>query len=120
MFHLLLIPVVLLTLLVGKLPLSPMVILLCLIIAFAEGSGLFTQFYTVKFAKYGKNGEVAGYINMAAAFGIVIQSYGIAKIADMWGWIAALAVLLALAIVSVVLLIILIPKWKKFKTEYHM
>ena len=116
----LLIPVVLLTLLVGKLPLSPMVILLCLIIAFAEGSGLFTQFYTVKFAKYGKNGEVAGYINMAAAFGIVIQSYGIAKIADMWGWIAALAVLLALAIVSVVLLIILIPKWKKFKTEYHM
>ncbi len=115
-----LIPVVALTLLVGKLPLSPMVIILCLIIALTEGSGLFTQYYTVKFAKYGKNGEVAGYINMAAAFGIVIQSYGVAKIADMWGWIAALAVLLALVIISVVLIIIVIPKWKKFTREYHM
>jgi len=115
-----LIPVVALTLLVGKLPLSPMVIILCLIIALTEGSGLFTQYYTVKFAKYGKNGEVAGYINMAAAFGIVIQSYGVAKIADMWGWIAALAVFLALVIISVVLIIIVIPKWKKFTREYHM
>lgn len=117
---LILIPVVALTLLVGKLPLSPMVIILCLTIALTEGSGLFTQYYTVKFAKYGKNGEVAGYINMAAAFGIVIQSYGVAKIADMWGWIAALAVLFGLVIISLGLIFILIPKWKKFKTEYHM
>ena len=120
LFFAILIPFVALTLLVGKLPLSPMVITLCLIIAFTEGSGLFTQYYTVKFAKYGKNGEVAGYINMAAALGIVIQSYGIAKIADIWGWIAALAVLLALVLLSVVLIIIVIPKWRKFKTEYHM
>ena len=115
-----LIPVTALTLLVGKLPLSPMVIILCLTIALTEGSGLFTQYYSVKFAKYGKNGEVAGYINMAAAFGIVVQSYGMAKIADIWGWVAALAVLLALVAVSVVLIIIVIPKWKKFKSEYHM
>ena len=120
LFFVILIPIVALTLLVGKLPLSPIVVILCLTIALTEGSGLFTQYYTVKFAKYGKNGEVAGYINMAAAFGIVIQSYGIAKIADVWGWIAALAVLLALVVVSVVLIVIVIPKWKKFKTEYHM
>ncbi len=115
-----LIPIVALTLLIGKISLSPMLIILCLTIMLTEGSSLFTQYYTVKFAKYGKNGEVAGYINMAAALGIVIQSYGIAKIADMWGWVAALAVLLILVLISVVLIIVLIPKWKKFKTEYHM
>ena len=33
-----------------------------------------------QFKKYGKNGTAAGIMNSAASFGIVVQSYGIARI----------------------------------------
>ena len=120
LLFIIILPILAFTLLVGKVPVLLMVIALAAVVMLTEGSGLLTQYYTVRFAKYGKNGEVAGYINAAAAIGIVIQSYGVALIADHWGWTAVQATLLILTAISVVLVMIVIPKWRKFTREYHM
>lgn len=119
-FMLLMLPMLLFTMLVGKVNVVLIVISLSLTIATASASGLFAQYYSMKFAKYGKNGEVAGIINAGAAMGIVIQSYGIALVADLWNWTVVIALLVALCIVSLILLLIIYPKWKKFIREYDI
>ncbi len=83
-------------------------------------AGLFAQYYSVKFAKYGKNGEVAGIINAGAAMGIVIQSYGIALVADLWNWTVVIALLAALCVISLILIVMIYPKWKNFTREYDI
>ncbi len=119
-FTLLMLPMLLFTLLVGKVNVVLIVISLSLTIAMASAAGLFAQYYSMKFAKYGKNGEVAGIINAGAAMGIVIQSYGIALVADLWNWTVVIALLAALCVISLIFLMIIYPKWKKFTREYDI
>lgn len=120
LFTFLMLPMLLFTMLVGKIDVVFIIISLSLTIAMASASGLFAQYYSMKFAKYGKNGEVAGIVNAGAAMGIVIQSYGVALIADLWNWTVVMGLLAALCVVALTLIALLYPKWKKFTREYDI
>ena len=81
---------------------------------------LFVSYMTLAFAKYGKNGEAAGLINSAASIGLVVQTYGLTFVADMWGWIAVSWLWVGVLAISLLLLLIIMPKWKRFKEEEHI
>ncbi|MBQ6901898.1 MAG: MFS transporter [Oscillospiraceae bacterium] len=114
------IPFMLLTLLVGKISAVLIVIFLSITIALLSAGALIVSYYSVKFAKFGKNGELASITNGGAAFGIVIQSYGLSVIADVFGWISVLWIMIALVAISALLTFLIIPKWKKFVREYDL
>ena len=116
----LMIPLTLFTMLIGKVHVVFIVISLSLIIALCSGAGLFAQYYSMKFSKYGKNGEVSGMINSGVSAGIVIQSYGTSLVADLWNWTAVLGILAALCIVSFIIVPVIYPRWKRFVREYHI
>ena len=52
--------------------------------------------------------------------GIVIQSYGVALIADLWNWTVVMGLLAALCVVALILIAMIYPKWKKFSREYDI
>ena len=81
---------------------------------------LFVSYMTLAFSKYGKNGEAAGLINSAASIGLVVQTYGLTFVADMWGWIAVSWLWVGVLAISLALLLIILPKWKRFKEEEHI
>lgn len=114
------VPFLFLMLFVGKVNVVLIFISLAMISSTTAGMSLLVSYFSMRFAKYGKNGEVAGTINFGAALGIVVQSYGIALVADIWGWKAALGVLLGLAIVAIILISIVLPKWRRFTREYDI
>ncbi len=116
----LMIPLTLFTMFIGKVHVVFIVISLSLIIALCSGAGLFAQYYSMKFAKYGKNGEVSGMINFGVSTGIVIQSYGTSLVADLWNWTAVLGILATLCIISFIIVPVIYPKWKRFLRDYHM
>ncbi|MBQ3224433.1 MAG: MFS transporter [Oscillospiraceae bacterium] len=120
LFTFLMLPMLLFTMLVGKINVVFIIISLSLTIAMAAASGLFAQYYSMRFAKYGKNGEVAGIVNAGAALGIVIQSYGIALVADLWNWTVVMGLLAVLCVIALILIAMIYPKWKKFTREYDI
>ncbi|MBQ7118736.1 MAG: MFS transporter [Oscillospiraceae bacterium] len=120
MFLTILIPLLGVMIFVGKINVVLILITLIFAMASSAAAGLFTQYYSMKFAKYGKNGEVAGIINAGASLGVVVQSFGLTLVADHFGWQAVMCVLVGLISAAVLLISIVIPKWKKFTREYHM
>ena len=103
---------------IGKIKIGLSVVLLSLTAMITLCTNLFVSYVAMAFAKHGTNGEVAGITNAAASFGIVVQTYGLAAIADNWGWSAVAWVWAALLALSLVLLAIIYPKWQKFKKEH--
>ena len=120
LFFALMIPVAAFTMLVGKINVVLIVLLLSLMIALCSGAGLYAQYYAMRFAKYGKNGEISGLVNFGVSGGIVIQSYGISLIADIWNWTVVLGLFTLLCIASLILVLIMYPKWKRFVREYNL
>ena len=120
LFMSVLIPTIGVTCLVGKIDIMFIIASLSLSIIMASGAGIFSSYYSMSFSKYGKNGEVAGIVNSASAVGIVIQSYGVTLVADIFGWTAVYILLTVLCAISVALLCIIYPKWKSFVREYNM
>ncbi len=117
-FFIVILPFLFFTLLVGKIHISLIVVAISVIIAISSGMYLFVSYFTMKFAKLGKNGEMAGITNASAAIGIVIQSYVLGLVADHAGWTAVLWILIALVALSIILLYIAFPRWRKFLREY--
>lgn len=67
------------------------------------------------FAKYGKNGTAAGVMNSATSFGIVVQSYGVALLADNFSWNTVMLVLVSVVLLALLLCLAVYPLWKRFK-----
>jgi len=93
------------------------VVTLCLISMISSIMSVLRSYYSARFSKYGKNGEVAGIINACSSLGIVVQSYGLAKVADAFNWSTVFTVIAAMWVVSLVILTCVIPLWKKFSRE---
>jgi len=79
-----------------------------------------TCYVAMRFARFGKNGEVAGIINCAAAVSLVIVNFGIAVVADHFGWIAVTGLGLIMAVLAFILLLWMQPRWKQFMREYEL
>ncbi len=93
------------------------VISLCIISACSAIMSTLRSYYSASFAKYGKNGEVAGIINACSSLGIVVQSYGLSKVADTYNWPTVFSVITVLWVIFLVVTSLILPLWKKFKRE---
>ena len=87
---------------------------LCVIVGALNGTHYLALSYTMRFARYGLDGTAAGITNAAGALGIVIQSYGFTKLAEMTDWNTVADLWLVLVGVSAVLLVIVLPTWRRF------
>lgn len=103
---------------IGKIGIGISVVLLALTAMITLATNLFVSYIAMAFARHGKNGEVAGITNAAASLGIVVQTYGLAAIADGFGWSAVAWVWVILLAVSLAILAFVYPKWHKFKKEH--
>ncbi len=113
----LIIPMCVILCMVGSLP-AWVIIMAMSVISFCTSAGfLFLSYYNASFAAVGKDGVVAGLLNSAASIAIIAQSYGFAAIADNFGWIAVTKLWVVLGIIAMVLTIIALPIYNKFKKE---
>ena len=103
---------------IGKVPMIAAVVLLALTAMITLATNLFVSYIAMAFARHGKNGEVAGITNAAASLGIMVQTYGLAAIADNFGWSAVSWVWVILLSLSLVILAFVYPRWQKFKKEH--
>ena len=100
---------------VGRVELFVVIIAFCVSCAAYTGSGMFISFYANRFVKYGKNGTVAGAFNAAGAMGSMMASYGFLAISEVSNWETVTAVLLGMGVVSIILLVSVLPRYRKFK-----
>ncbi|MBR5543185.1 MAG: MFS transporter [Oscillospiraceae bacterium] len=110
-------PLIALCIFVGKISVTSTLVSLCLISVCSSIMAVLRSYYSARFAKYGKNGEVAGIVNACSSLGIVVQSYGLAKVADAFDWSTVFTVISALWIGFLVITTCVLPLWKKFSRE---
>ena len=109
-------PLSFVTLLLGSINYWFIIAATALIVLCASANGYFTMtLASMAFAKWGKDGTVAGITNAAAAFGIVGANAILTLIADKLGWIATLITIVSLVVFGAILGFIGTPIWKKFK-----
>jgi len=104
---------------VGKIHISVIVVLLCLVSCCLTASVLFNSFCTLRFAKFGKSGTAAGIMNAATSMGVVVNSYGVTILAEKFDWTTVNTIFCILLIVGLALILVVIPLWKRFKKKYH-
>ncbi len=71
--------------------------------------------YPNRFHAWGLMAEIGGIINAFAAVGNMIATYGCGYIADHFGWDVMMRVWNMIVILFVIITILLIPLWKKFR-----
>ena len=108
-------PATVVLLFVGKIGLSVAIVAFCISCAACTASGMFTSFYANCFVKYGKSATVAGVINAAAAVGMIAAGYGFLRVSEVWSWQAVTALWIGLIAVAIVLLLAILPRYRKFK-----
>ena len=111
-------PITVILQLIGKISIIQMVLALSVNSALFNGGSLFISFYANNFVRYGKSATVAGIINAAGAVGIVVASYGFLRIAEIWGWQAVTTLWVGMIVAMIVLLLAILPSYRKFK-EIH-
>lgn len=104
---------------VGSVNLFIMVVVLCLTSGFLVATELFNSYCNLRFAKFGKSATASGVMNMATSFGVVVNSYGVAKVAESYDWQTVTKLFFVLIVVAIILSIAVLPLWKKFKKKYH-
>lgn len=67
------------------------------------------------YSKIGYTGTACSLLNAAASFGIVVASFGYGYLSEHFGWGAVTGLWLALAVLAVILNLISIKIWDKFK-----
>jgi sugar phosphate permease len=103
----------------GKTPLSMVLISLCLINMFITAGNIMSNYFIVRFSKYGMNGTAVGLVKSAAAFGFALQYCLFGVIADgNGGWQRVVFIWLGLVLAAVIAIIFGIkPSIKFSKSE---
>ena len=104
-------------LLIGKVNYWLMTIAMAVLMLLLSAKGLYVSFMQASFNKWGKSATVVGIMNFAASFGVMFANFAFTRIADNFGWIVTLFVCFLLLLLAVVLSLIALPKWNKFKKE---
>ena len=100
---------------VGVIPIPGAVIALCGLTAATVATHLLLSYYNMCFAPYGKNATAAGLSNAAASLGVVFESYGFLRIADIFGWNAVTSLWIVMIAVAILFTAAGIPLLKRFK-----
>ncbi len=114
MFALALVPTVVFVF-TGKIGVSTAVVMLCIITCVLSAANLLSAYCNMQFSRFQKSGTAAGVMNAAASFGVMAQSYGFTRIADSFGWTTVAITWVAAVALAVLLGIIAMPLWKRFK-----
>ena len=109
------IPFLMLCVLVGRIPAGVIIIFLCIVSALEAVVVLLKNYYNIHFVKYKKNGTVAGILNAGMAFSYMIAGWIMPLFVEQSGWVALIKLWPVLIIVSIVLLLFVIKRFKKFK-----
>ena len=70
-----------------------------------------------KFSKYSAEVLFAGIINSVVSIGALISNFGVGFLADRLEWVVIFRIFAVLLTVSIALLLIITPKWRKFTGE---
>lgn len=113
-------PVSLVTLLLGEINYW-IIIAAMAIVTFGAGASTFfiTSLIATKFNKWGKGATVAGLLNAFTAIGNVVAGAVITLIADNLGWRVSLLSLVAFIALALVISLLELPIWKRFKKKYY-
>jgi len=109
------VPATAVLLFMGQIKIIVAILVFCISCAAYTGSSLFIGFYTNRFVKYGKNGTVAGALNAAGGVGNIVSSYGFLALSEVANWKTVTAVWIGMIVVSVILLVSVLPRYRKFK-----
>lgn len=118
MFLLFSLPLTIVLLFIGKIPLILVVVLITFINMFKNA---IHQFFTVEipsaYTKFNKSGMMAGIFNAAACVGGMVAGTIYGYIADSFGWSTTVAVWAVLILLGTVSSFVIIPAWKKFTAK---
>lgn len=115
LIYLALTPVYAVTLLVGKVPIYLIAAALCVASMLESGAGLFRNYYSMEYTKYGKSGTAAGIMNAGSAVSFMLAAYVVPLLAEKFGWSAVTIMWPSMVIISALLLFIIVKRYKKFK-----
>ena len=99
---------------VGQLPVWTIVFSLCMVSMILSATTLLTQYYNMRFTKYGLNGTACGILNAAASFGIVLQYSVFGSVADNFGWQIVTTLWIIMIAISAICIAVGILPLKKF------
>ncbi len=109
------IPLLLLMLPLGKTPLFIVTAVLIIVTTLMTAVSQVTNFaIPVAFAKYGRAGTVAGFLNLFSSAGIMLASYLYGYIADHYNWIVNIWVWISIGTIACIACFIATPMWNKF------
>jgi len=103
---------------VGTLPVAIIVAALTFLMLITSANAIFFQYISKKFEKFGCVATIIGLNNCMNALGVVLSNYGFARIADSYGWKATTIGWFSLSVLSLIIISIMIPIWKKFEKKY--
>ncbi len=103
---------------IGKLEVGFIVAALTLLMVSTSGTSIFFSYISKKFEKFGSVATLSGLFNCMASLGIVLANYVFARIADSFGWQITATCWFAIVAVSLVIISIMIPIWRKFEKNY--
>lgn len=109
------VPLLLIVTFVGD---APLLLIIAALTALMVATGLMSVYFSYvskTFEKYGYGATLAGLFNCMASLGIVLANFVFARLADNFGWGITTKVWLIIAIASLLLCVIAIPIWRKFK-----
>ncbi len=116
-FFLACLPLSVLLLFVGRIPLWLAIPALCIILVSLSACALLIQYYNIYFVPYGKNGTVAGIINAGASFGVVIANYGSLTLADHLGWNAVIVAWVVMVVLTIGCILLAIRPTGRFRAH---
>jgi sugar phosphate permease len=107
-------PLCVVLLFAGSIHIAFVVACLCIASCFLQCGTVLVNCGNTHFGGYGKSATAAGIVNAAASVAFIFNSYGIALIADTFGWWAVLLTLLICIVLATALVLPAVPRWRKF------
>ena len=114
------IPCTVLLSLIGTITIPQAVLSLCGVALLSNAASLLTSYFNANFVKFGRSGAAAGISNACASLGIVLASYGILKVSEMFGWKAVTILLVVLVVVSTILMAVVVRKDQRFTKNFDV
>ncbi len=97
--------------------LTSTVLVLAAVALLTTAPSLFVSYFNTNFTVYGKNGTAAGISNAASSLGIVVCSYVILKISELYSWRTVKIIWLAMLVLCVFVIAIVLPMSNRFKKQ---
>lgn len=103
--------------LVGIIPVGGAVISLCGVTFTTTITHMFMMYFFTYFSQYGKNATAAGLVNSLASIGVVASSYGMTRVAELFGWNAVTTLWIIMMAIAIAFSVVAIPLATRFKNS---